>query len=221
MNARVLTVLGGVALVLVVSIAVYLRAAFTGEPDVAPAAPASSLDAARTQAAEASPSTLVLDRASPSTVDDPEDFARLVATMIFEWDTGGEHRVEEYVARLVDVADPTGEETPGLVADLKSYLPNANAWADLRQYSTRQWLQIDSVTVPTLWPQAVAQAPEGALLPGSAAYTVTGVRHRSGVWHGDPVTSHHDVAFTIFMVCGPSYDACHLLRLSRLDEPLS
>jgi len=58
------------------------------------------------------------------------------------------------------------------------------------------------------------------LLPGTTAFTITGVRHRSGVWEGTPVTSEHDVAFTVFVVCAPSYPACHLLRLSRLDEPL-
>jgi hypothetical protein len=221
MNARLLALLGVVAgLVLVVSIAVYLRSAFTGEPDVGPAVPASSSFAPQTDAPEASSPAPVLRVARPSAVADPAEFARVVATMIFVWDTAGGHAVEGYVARLVDIGDPTGEETPGLVADLAGYLPNATAWTELRQYSTRQWLQIDTVTVPTLWPQAVDQAPEGALLPGSAAYTVTGVRHRTGVWHGDQVTSQHDVAFTIFMVCGPLYDACHLLRLSRLDEPL-
>ena len=46
------------------------------------------------------------------------------------------------------------------------------------------------------------------------------VRHRAGVWQGEAVASEHGVTFTVFMVCGPSYDRCHLLRLSRLDEPL-
>lgn len=221
MKARLVAVLGVLAgLVLVVSIGVYVRSAFTGQPDVAPAAPASPLAVPRADAPTASPPGPVLDLAPAPTVDDPAEFARIVATTIFEWDTTGGHGVEEYVARLVDIADPTGEETPGLVADLTGYLPNAPAWTELREYSTRQWLEIDTVTVPILWPQAVAQAPEGALLPGTLAYTVTGVRHRTGVWHGEQVASKHQVAFTVFMVCRPSYDACQLLRLSRLDEPL-
>jgi hypothetical protein len=153
--------------------------------------------------------------------DDPAEFASVVAAAIFDWETTSGHGVEEYVARLVAIADPTGEETPGLVADLAGYLPTATAWGDLRTYSTRQWLEVDSVQVPSPWPQALAQAPEGALLPGSAAYTVSGVRHRAGVWQGESVGSEHEVAFTVFMVCGPSYDRCHLLRLSRLDEPLN
>ena len=27
-------------------------------------------------------------------------------------------------------------------------------------------------------------------------------------------------AFTVFVVCEPAYDTCHLLRLSELDNPL-
>jgi hypothetical protein len=221
MKTRLITILGVLAgLVLVVTIATYLRLAFTGEPEVSPGVPPSSSAPPQPGAPEASRTAAVLDVSGASHVDDPAEFARVVATTIFEWDTAGGHGVEEYVARLIDIADPTGEETPGLVADLTGYLPNATAWTELRQYSTRQWLQIDSVTVPTLWHQAVAQAPQGALQPGSAAYTVTGVRHRTGMWQGKQVTSQHEVAFTIFMVCGPLYDACHLLRLSRLDQPL-
>ncbi|WP_262852275.1 ParB N-terminal domain-containing protein [Mumia quercus] len=37
---------------------------------------------------------------------------------------------------------------------------------------------------------------------------------------GEPVASEHTVAFTVFIVCGPSYPECHLLRLSLLDKPL-
>ena len=40
------------------------------------------------------------------------------------------------------------------------------------------------------------------------------------MWEGEPVASEHDVAFTVFIVCGPSYPECHLLRLSMLDKPL-
>ena len=43
---------------------------------------------------------------------------------------------------------------------------------------------------------------------------------RTGVWNGQPVTSEHPVAFTVFVVCAPTYPTCHLLRLSQLDNPL-
>ena len=90
----------------------------------------------------------------------------------------------------------------------------------LRPYSTRQWLELESVEVPALWPQAVAEAGPHGLLAGTTAYTITGERHRAGIWEDEPVSSEHDVAFTVFIVCAPSYADCHLLRLSRLDDPL-
>jgi len=221
MNGRLLAIISGAAgLVLVIVFVVYVRTSFTGHPAAVPVAPAPATPSS-TVVTEPSAPAPAADLGPAPTTSEPAEFARTVATAIFDWDTTSGHDVEEYVARLVAIADPTGEETPGLVADLAGYLPTATAWADLRSYSTRQWLEIGSVEVPSLWPQAVDEAPEGALLPGSAAYTVTGVRHRAGVWQGEAVASEHEVAFTIFMVCGPSYDACRLLRLSRLDEPLN
>ena len=150
---------------------------------------------------------------------DPEDFARLVAEALFEWDTTTLFTRTDHVEQLVGVADPTGESTPGLVSDLDNYLPAHAAWIELARYATRQWLSIDSVTTPRKWAEAEAQAGDD-LLPGTTALTIRGTRHRSGVWEGSPVASEHDVAFTIFAVCGPSYPKCHLLRLSMLDKPL-
>ncbi len=163
------------------------------------------------------PDTGTLPELGPTA--DPETFARLVAEAIFEWDTTLAVPLADYTARLVAVADPTGESSPGLVADISTYLPPPTAWAQLRDYSTRQWLSIDTIRVPTLWATAETQAGDG-LLPGTTAYTLTGVRHRTGVWEDEPVASAHDVAFTVFIVCAPSYPECRLLRLSRLDEPL-
>lgn len=151
---------------------------------------------------------------------DPETFARRVAAGLFDWDTASATSRKAYVERLVAVGDPSGESTPGLVADIAGYLPNDEAWRQLRSYSTRQQIEIDSLSVPTLWEQAVREAGHDGFAPGTTAYTVTGVRQRAGIWESEPVTSSHDVAFTVFIVCGPTYPECHLLRLSRLDEPL-
>jgi hypothetical protein len=152
-------------------------------------------------------------------ISDPESFARQVAEALFAWDTATIVSRTDHVEQLVAVADPTGESTPGLVADLDNYLPTEDAWAELAKYETRQWILIDSVTTPTKWADAQAQAGN-ELLPGTTALTIHGTRHRAGVWEGDPVASEHDVAFTVFLVCGPSYPQCHLLRLSMLDKPL-
>ncbi|MEI2811921.1 MAG: cell wall protein [Nocardioides sp.] len=150
---------------------------------------------------------------------DPETFARQTAEALFEWDTATIVSRTDHVEQLVSVADPTGESTPGLVADIGNYLPTQDAWAELTKYETRQRLVVDAVTMPTKWVEAVTQAGD-QLLPGTTALTIHGTRHRSGVWEGEPAASEHDVAFTIFMVCGPSYPECHLLRLSMLDKPL-
>ena len=49
--------------------------------------------------------------------------------------------------------------------------------------------------------------------------TIEGIRHRSGVWNGDPVSAEQPVAFTIFIAC-PAEDPCYVLRLSQLNNPL-
>lgn len=149
----------------------------------------------------------------------PEAFAREVAEALFAWDTATLIGRDDHIEQLLKVGDPTGESISGLLADLGAYLPTTDAWRDLAQYETKQWLSIDSVTTPTKWAEAEAQAGS-ALLPGTTALTIHGVRHRAGVWDGAPVTSEYDVAFTVFIVCGPSYPECHLLRLSILDKPL-
>lgn len=150
---------------------------------------------------------------------DPGTFAGQVAEAIFSWDTSTLISRTDHIEQLVEVADPTGESTPGLVSDLDNYLPTQDAWIELTKYETRQWLTVDSVTTPTKWAEADAQAGD-ELLPGTTALTIHGTRHRSGIWEGEPVASEHDVAFTVFIVCGPSYPECHLLRLSMLDKPL-
>ncbi|WP_237089432.1 hypothetical protein [Nocardioides dokdonensis] len=121
--------------------------------------------------------------------------------------------------QLVSVADPTGESSAGLVADIANYLPTDQIWIELRKYETRQWIEVVSATVPDLWATAEAQAGD-ELLPGTTAFTIRGTRHREGVWEGEDVASQHEVAFTVFIVCAPTYPKCHLLRLSRLDDPL-
>ena len=79
---------------------------------------------------------------------DPDAFARAVAEAIFVWDTTTLVTRTDHLERLIEVADPTGESTPGLVFDLSGYLPTQLAWADLAQYQTQQWLTTHSVTTP-------------------------------------------------------------------------
>lgn len=149
----------------------------------------------------------------------PSEFATQVAHALFTWDTASLVMRTDLVEALVAVADPTGESSPGLVSDVDNYLPSASMWVQLAQYETRQWLVVESTETPEEW--AVAQAQAGdQLAPGTTAVTVRGVRHRDGLWEDEPVSSTHEVAFTVFMVCGPSYKRCHLLRLSIPNRPL-
>ncbi|WP_019158363.1 hypothetical protein [Brevibacterium senegalense] len=151
---------------------------------------------------------------------DPATFAGNVATALFSWDTASGFMPLDYTAVVLAVGDPSGAEQAGLAADIATYLPSREAWIELRQYATTQHLTIDNVYVPDAWDDAVAQAQPGQLAEGTIAYTIEGTRHREGVWNEQAVTSEHPVAFTVFLVCGPTYDTCHLLRLSQLDNPL-
>ena len=150
---------------------------------------------------------------------DPEQFATDVAHALFTWDTFTLLTPQDHRDVLLQVADPSGHETPGLVADLDGYLPSRETWTQLQEYQTRQWLHIDRIYVPEQWAEAEATGGD-AIAEGTIAYTIEGVRHREGVWYDDPVSSQHDVAFTIFLACQPAFDHCALLRLSTLDQPL-
>ncbi|MGO1183963.1 MAG: hypothetical protein ACTMHS_13040 [Micrococcaceae bacterium] len=151
---------------------------------------------------------------------DPETFARNLADALFAWDTASGFMPLDYTSVILAVGDPSGEEQAGLAADVAAYLPTREAWIDLRQYATAQHLTINEAFVPDAWDTAVEQAQPGQLAPGTTAYTIEGTRHRTGIWNDEAVTSAHPVAFTAIIICAPTYDTCHLLRLSQLDNPL-
>lgn len=163
----------------------------------------------------APPQVLSVPRSS-----DPVTFAQKVATTLFAWDTGSGLWPLDYTSAILAVGDPTGTEQAGLASDVAAYLPNRDAWIELRQYATRQHLTIDTAYIPQSWETALQQAQPGQLTSGTVAITIEDTRHRTGLWHGQSVTSQHHVTFTVFVVCGPTYPTCHLLRLSQLDNPL-
>lgn len=150
---------------------------------------------------------------------DAEAYVRAVAQALFDWDTFTLLTPADHRAVLIEDADPSGIETPGLIADLDAYLPSTSTWRSLAEYRTRQHLEIDRVYIPAQWEEAVAVSG-GQIADGTIAYTIEGTRHREGVWYDDPVTSAHPVTFTVFVSCPPIFDRCHLLRLSQLDNPL-
>ncbi|WP_417556594.1 hypothetical protein [Microbacterium sp.] len=155
----------------------------------------------------------------------PEAFARAVAVALFTWDTTSGYQAVDYAQMLADVA--ADEEADALAGDVRAYLPTPQAWSQLRQYQTRQWLTIDTAVIPTAWETAVAQAAPGQIPAGSVAYTIEGTRHRDGTSGTEPVEASRPVTFTVFIVCTPvvtdrgfTGTRCELLRLSQLDTPL-
>lgn len=210
-------IVGGIAIVLLLS-AFLAYAVLVHRSATTPAGvPVASLEVVEPEV----PARAPISELPPLTsTAEPEAFARLIAQALFEWDTSTVITRTQHIERLVSVADPTGESSAGLVSDIENYLPASEAWSQLQQYETRQWIEIESASVPSTWAEAEARAGPDGLLPGTTAYTISGIRHRSGVWEDTPVSSAHDVAYTVFIVCGPAYPDCHLLRLSLVDEPL-
>lgn len=216
LRTRRLIVLGAVTLFF--AAALITHAVLTHRSVVSPASSGAVKTSGSAKTAPSSPVPTSLAPLQPT--PDPLTFARTIAQALFGWDTATMVTRSDHLEQILKVGDPTGESTDGLLSDLDNYLPTPEAWINLAQYQTRQWLVIDSAETPTQWTLAEAQAGQ-ALLPGTTALTIRGVRHRAGLWEGAPVATEHDVAFTIFMVCGPSYPDCHLLRLSMLDSPLN
>ena len=159
------------------------------------------------------------DRSLPHT-SDPISYARAVATSLFDWDTTSGLLPVDYTAAVLADADPSGEETPGLITDVARYVPTIEQWLDLATMDVTQRLDIDDAVIPASWAAALEQA-RGHLRPGTTAVTITGTRRREGTWDGEPAEMSHDVAFTVFVACPPAFKRCHVLRLSQLDNPLS
>jgi len=151
--------------------------------------------------------------------NDPIEFARAVASALFDWDTATGYLPADFEAPVLAAADPSGEETPGLIDDIGTYLPSLDQWLDLATMNVTQSLTIDSAQVPADWASTVAQA-HGELRPGTTAITITGRRHRNGIWNGEPAATSLPVSFTVFVACRPAFDRCQVLRLSQLDNPL-
>lgn len=160
----------------------------------------------------------VEDRSLPRT-SDPIAYARTVATFLFDWDTSSGLLPTDYTAAVLADADPSGEETPGLLTDVAMYIPGIEQWLDLATMNVTQSLTIEEAVIPDSWASALDQA-RGQLRPGTTAVTIIGTRHRAGVWDGEPAEMSYDVAFTVFVACPPAFDRCHVLRLSQLDNPL-
>ena len=212
---------GGLILLILVGIGVY--GLIRGPQNAQPTDIAATENPAATHPADTSsaPAPVV-------TIGEPKEFAVAVAEALFTWDTTSGYGPADYAQMLADVT--ADEEADAAASDVRAYLPTPESWAQLRTHQTRQWLTIDMIDIPDVWEDAVAQAAPGQLPDGAIAYTITGTRHRTGYWGTDPVTTTHEVAFTVFLTCTPEHDTapssdpltetCALLRLSQLDNPL-
>lgn len=169
--------------------------------------------------APSSTATAAVPASLPRTTD-PVRYARAVADAVFDWDTMSGLTPADHASVVIVDADPSGQETNGLVSDLANYLPADQTWQQLRGYQTTQSLTIDHAYIPSSWPDIAAQA-RGQIAQGTVAVTIEGTRHRAGVWYGKPATADYDVSFTVFVACPPAFDSCHVLRLSQLDNPLT
>ena len=52
--------------------------------------------------------------------NDPDEFARNIATALFAWDTGSGLMPLDYSAAILEVGDPSGHEQAGLASDIAS-----------------------------------------------------------------------------------------------------
>jgi hypothetical protein len=175
---------------------------------------AGSGSSGETSSAPSGPAPAVLPK-----TDNPVTYARAVAAALFDWSTTTGYAPSDYTSPVLADADPSGEEIAGLISDVASYEPTTDQWTQLATMKVVQHLTITSAVVPSLWPQALAEA-RGQLRPGTPAITIAGVRHRTGVWYGQPASTTDPVSFTIFEACSPSWPDCHTLRLSQLNDPL-
>lgn len=211
---------GGLALVAVVIAGLY---GLAGDPESEPAVtlePVGPLpQTPTTDVPTGDPSTTPELPVLPKT-NDAVPYAREVANALFTWDTMSGLTPRDYANVLIADADPSGIETSGLITDVATYLPADDVWRQLRQYETRQWLEVYGIQVPSSWGQIVSES-RGQIPDGTWAVTVRAYRHREGVWEGQQDTTREKVTFTVFVGCPPRFDErCYLLRLSELGNPL-
>lgn len=84
---------------------------------------------------------------APPPMTDPIVYARAVATSLFDWATSLGFLPTDHSTAILADAYPAGEETPGLIADVPSYLPTIDQWLDLGAMGVRQAIEIDDAYV--------------------------------------------------------------------------
>src|SRR5579875_1481815 len=174
----VLTVLGVVALA-TVGVGIYGLVRGPSHPSPRSGSPSTGASSptgtsAGSSGAATGPASAVL----PQT-DNPVTYAKAVAAALFDWNTTSGYTPSDYTSPVLADADPSGEEMAGLIGDVTSYEPTTAEWTELATMKVIERLAITSAKVPSLWPEALAQA-RGQLRPGTTAITITGTLHRTG-----------------------------------------
>ncbi|WP_454857632.1 hypothetical protein [Promicromonospora soli] len=180
---------------------------------------ATTINSASTRASGSSPPSASAPATPPrSPTTGPafkaEALAREVAGVVLTWDTVNGPDLTTVRGELLALADPTGEETPGLLTDLDAYLPTSNSWRYLESLGARQQVNLDHVKAPAEWTSSVAGRPD---LAETYAVNVEGTRQREATTAGLTDRTSRPVRFTVFVRC-PDDQPCALLRLGRLGE---
>jgi hypothetical protein len=139
-----------------------------GSPGGAPDAPSTKVQAV----ADPTDDAVTLENRTLPHTSDAVAYARAVAVSLFDWDTTAGFLPTDYTSAVLSDADPSGEETPGLLADVATYLPTVEQWLDLGAMEVKQTIEIDEAYVPDSWADAVEQA-HGHLRPGTTAESGT------------------------------------------------
>ncbi len=147
------------------------------------------------------------------TTSDAVRYARAYAQQLFGWDTRSEATPSDYETALFPKTAATGDDSNGYSADLAAYYPSPDAWTLLATLHAAQTLKIDHAVVPAGWDTVAAQASLTA-----TAVTIDGIRHRTGIEDGTPISNDTPVAFTVFLDCPGT--GCRVLRLSQPNKPL-
>jgi hypothetical protein len=219
---RVIVTLAVVGVVVLATIGVGVYGLVRGPDHTATSRPGSTGTGTSNSTGSAGGSSAAVAGPGPATLpktDNPVFYAMSVAAALFDWSTTTGYAPSDYSAPVLADADPSGEEMAGLIGDVASYEPTTDQWTQLATMKVIEHLTITSAKVPSLWPEALAQA-RGQLRPGTTAITITGTLHRTGVWYGQPASTTDPVSFTIFEACSPAWPECHTLRLSQLNDPL-
>lgn len=152
--------------------------------------------------------------------NDAIPYARDLSEALFNWDTTSGLYPRDYAAVVLAEAAPDDDEANELAADLAGYLPADDVWRQLRQYQTKQRIEVYGARISSGW-SSVVEESHGQVPNGTTAVTIRAFRYRDSVHNDEQDTVREKVTFTVFLACPPRVEEwCRLLRFSELNDPL-